>query len=407
MRIGRGLFLAGLVASLVVTTACGSDSEKPAATQPTVDLSQLDVGNNRTTFKEYGKPNSPEQAKLVAAMRLGNQLPLPHEIDPESKYPPAAVSDAVRTFIQYKSSAIKLRMRANLDQLDETAGKGLICGFVTTARSSDVPSLAYELENLVMLYDTAENAAAGANALADAEMASEAGNEPIQIGKFPTARGQVNPGGPGQLRSWYAVGRYVIFTYVYDSVMGALKTADQAKLVALAEKSIETISPRIKEFPAVTADKLMDQDVDPDGVLGRALHTVSVDENQRGIPGVYDRHGGLQLSSYPVEDAKLFEETGVDRVAWQGGFVFRARDAAGAQKVAAERAKLSRVFRSVESPKNLPFARCIEYVGPERFATKYYCTVSFDRYAAWQAANQLNDLHQRISAQYAVLASAK
>ncbi|MFC9998499.1 hypothetical protein [Nocardia sp. NPDC127526] len=149
----------------------------------------------------------------------------------------------------------------------------------------------------------------------------------------------------------------------------------------------------------------MDLVPDPDGMLARALPTVADDQSQRGVPGVYDRQGGLQVSLAPDIDTALFQETGVDRVSWRGNFVYRAQDAAGAAKIVVAHSETSRKFRPAESPANLPNALCREYFG-SKYDIAYYCFVSHGRYAASVAANQLLDAQQRISAQYALLVNA-
>ncbi|MFI9506398.1 hypothetical protein [Nocardia sp. NPDC052566] len=390
---------------LTVGVACGDNAPGSKSSTTTVDLAQLDVGNLATQPKPYGKATSIDQGRIVAAMRLGNYVPLPMEIEPEVAYSPAATS-GVRLFTDFDSGAISGRMTAPAARLNEAA-KGFLSGFVSTGRSSAKPTLSYELDNVVMLFDTEKDAGAAANELAAAEIGTAADSRSVKIGKFPTAQTQTLPDKPGLIRSWYSVGRYVIFTYIYDSVMAELKVVEESKLVSRIEKSIDLISQRVKDFPAPAPDKLTDTDIDLDGMLARALPTVVSDQSQIGIPGVYDRHGGLQLSSYPRGDVKLFEETGVDRVSWKGNFVYRARDAAGAQRIADEHGKLSRYFRRVEPPKGLPFASCREYRGSQAQAIKFYCTVSYDRYATEVAANQLADAHQRVSAQYAILANSK
>ncbi|MFC4377489.1 hypothetical protein ACFO5K_25745 [Nocardia halotolerans] len=403
------LFAVGLATVVAATAGCGSASEE-APTAQTVDLSKLDVGNLPTEPKVYDKPTSPDMAAMVEAMRIGNNIPLPMEIEPEATHAPPAMSGAVRIFIDFSSAAIKSRMSADPVKLNERA-QGFISGFVSTARSNSEPSLSYELDNVVMLFDTEQNATAAAEVLATEEAAAAPGTFPVQVGdgtgNLIDVHAQMHPEWPGQIRSWKAVGKFVIFTYVYDSVMGVLKESDEQKLVARVQNSINKIAPALQRYTPTAPDKMMDLDVDPDGMLGRAMHTISLDSNQRGIPGVYDRHGGLQLMGNTEKMSELFEDTGVDRVAWQGNFVFRAKDDASAAKVADYFGDPSKHFRSAPAPEHLPMAQCLEYVGPETFATKYYCSVSYSRYATQVAATQLTDVHQRISAQYTILAKAK
>ncbi|UGT53532.1 DUF7373 family lipoprotein [Nocardia asteroides] len=408
-RTSSALLAAGLAVTIAATTGCGSDDGGTSA-QPTIDVTKLDVGNLPVEPKVYGKPTNMDMAGMVEAMRIGNAMPLPMEIEPEAKYAPSAMGGAVRIFVDYESAAIKSRMSADPAKLNERA-PGFITGFVTTARSNAEPALAYELDNIAMLFNTEQDAAKAAEAFA----AEEAATDPdayfpqvgTGVGHLNDVRAQMSPKWPGMIKSWKPIGRFVIFTYVYDSVMGTLKTADEQKLVARAQKSINTIAPALQKFTPTPVDKMMDLDVDPDGMLGRAMHTISLDSNQRGIPGAYDRHGGLQLTGDTEDMAKLFEESGVDRVSWQGNFVFRAKDPAGAAKIVDYFGDSSKFLRDAPAPANLPTAKCLEYVGPDKFATKYYCSVSYDRYATQVAATQLIDVHQRVAAQYTILAKAK
>lgn len=408
-RTSSALLAAGLAVTIAATSGCASGDDGPSAEQ-TVDLSKLDVGNLPVEPKVYGKPTNMDMAAMVEAWRIGNAMPLPMEIEPEATFAASAMGGAVRVFVDYDSAAIKSRMNVDAATLTERA-PGFISGFVSTARSNKEPGLSYELDNIAMLFNTEQDAAKAAEAFATEESIAAPEAVPAQvatgIGNLTNVYAQTTPKWPGVIKSWKSVGRFVIFTYVYDSVMGAVKTADNQKLIARVQKSIDKIAPALKRFTPTPTDKLMDLDVDPDGVLGRAMHTISLDSNQRGIPGVYDRHGGLQLTGDTDKMAKLFEETGVDRIAWQGNFVYRAKDEASAARIADYFGDPSKFLRDAPAPATLPTARCLEYIGPDKYATKYYCSVSHDRYATQVAATQLTDVHQRISAQYTILAKAK
>lgn len=405
-RTGSALLAAGFTIVVATTAGCSSHSNSPE--DQTVDVSQLDVGNFQTEPKAYGKPTSIEMAKLVEAMHIGNNLPLPMEIDPAAKFAPSAMGGAVRIFTDFKSSAIRSRMRADPDKLNKLAG-GLISGFTTTGRSNSEPGLAYELDNTVILFNTEHDATEAARILATEE--SAATGIPIRSGEelgIPAdAHVLVSDDTPGLIKSWKAVDRFVIFTYVYDSVMSIVKSQNTDQLTTRVHNSIKTIAPALQKYSPTPPEKLMELDVDPDGVLGLAMQTILADENQRGIPGVYNRQGGLQFMADPVEMSELFEEAGVDRVAWQGNFVYRAQDPASASKLSESFGKPSKFFRTAEKPQNLPMAHCLEYIGPDKFATKYYCSISFDRYATEVAATKLADVHQRISAQYVLLTKSE
>ncbi|MGY0503308.1 DUF7373 family lipoprotein [Nocardia sp. FBN12] len=410
-RTSSALFAVGLAVAITATTGCGSETDadgSPGA--QSVDVSKLDVGNLQTEPKVFGKPKNLDMAHAVEAMRLGNKIPLPMEIEPDAVHAPPSMSGAIRIFTGFDSSAIKSRMNADPNKLTESA-KGFMSGFVSTARSNAEPGLSYELDNVVMIFNTEKDASTAAEVLATEEAATDPDARPAAVGdgfgSLTNVRAQVSSKWPGQIKSWKPVGRFVIFTYVYDSVMGTLKTSDEAELISRVQNSINKIAPALQRYTPTAPDKLMDIDVDMDGMLGLAMSTVTADENQRGIPGVYDRHGGLQLLGDTDKMAALFEETGVDRVSWSGNFVFRAKDNDAAAKIADYYGEPSKFLRTAPAPANLPIAQCLEYVGPNKFATKYYCSVSYGRYASQVAATQLTDVHQRISAQYTILTKSK
>ncbi|MGV9663555.1 DUF7373 family lipoprotein [Nocardia niigatensis] len=406
--VRRAAVAVALTLSVALTAACGSDTESAPATpaEPVIDLSKLDTGNLPTQPKHYDKADNPDLARVVQAERLANYIPLPSEVNPQVRYPAAAMNGAIRPFIDFGSSAMKMRVNAKSDVL-KTAAPGFISGFVTTGNSDAKNTLAYEYSNVVLLFSDDAAAKAAAQALGQADFDAVAGSQRLRIDKYPDAFVYLDTQYDynATVRSWYATGRFVLFTYVWDGVMAQTGVSDPAKLTARAQLGLDVIPPALAKIPLVPQDQLTQQPIDMDGVLGRTLPTVVDDQSERGIPGVYDRHGGLQL--FPGDDnAALFDKAGVDRVAFNGGTVFRARDAAGADAIIAARSETSRTFRPADSPADLPNAKCRKYTGPQKFAILHYCYVTHGRFAAEVSANQLLDAQQRISAQYALLVNA-
>ncbi|MFE5289047.1 hypothetical protein ACFRAQ_29120 [Nocardia sp. NPDC056611] len=405
MRL-RAAMSAAFAVTVMMTATCGSDPGAAAPAEPVIDLAKLDTGNLITQPKKYDKAESKELGRAVQAERLANYLPLPAEINPVVKYPPAAVNGAIRPFIDLGSNAVKIRTNAKAADL-RAAAPGFLSGYVTTGNSDKSPGLSYEFANTVLIFTDDAAAKAAAQALGQADF-DAAPSDRLHLDKYPDAFVYLDKSYDfnATVRSWYATGRFVIFGYVWDDVMAETKVSDPAALLARVQLGIDVIPGALAKFPAVAPDKLTEQPVDLDGVLGRTLRTVVDDQSERGIPGVYDRHGGLQI--FPGDDnAALFEKAGVDRVAFNGGYVFRARDAAGAAAIVAERAGTSRTFRPADSPVNLPNAQCRKYTGPQRFSITYYCYVTHGRFAGEVAASQLLDAQQRISAQYALFVNAE
>ncbi|MFC8046797.1 hypothetical protein [Nocardia sp. NPDC057353] len=398
-----GLCAALVAAVVAVTTACGTDdAAKPA--RPEVDLAALDVGNLTAEPKYYDKPTSIDMARLVEGMRLGNHLPLPMEIDPEVKYAPT-VKAGVRLFTSMSSAAIANRVAGNPLDLNARI-TGFVTGFVTAGRSDTTTTLSWELDNVAMLFETEQDAENAVDAFAEVERGYLAEKAvPQAIPGFPEAKAHLVTELDGRINSYVAVGRFALLTHIYDNTMQQLDATDAGLLTARVARSIEKMRPALESFVPTPVGDLMKLDVDPEKVLALPLNTVD-DPGQVGIPGVYNRHGGLQIGFNPEKDSEMFEAAGVDAVAWKGGYVYRARDAVAAEKLIDRRAKVGKFYRRVPGPAGLPFAQCLEYIGPAE-GTVHYCGVSFGRYAAEVTASQLQDVHQRISAQYAILARAK
>lgn len=405
----RAALSAMIALALAATAACGSDHATPAPpTEPVIDLTKLDTGNLDTKPKDYGNAVNLDQARALEAERLANFLPLPSEIEPEVKYAANPWNSGVRPFIDFSSAAMKQRMDADAGPMNNAA-KGFVSGFLIAGISDAQRLLGYELENVVMIFTDEKSAADAAPALGQIDMTAMPGGHRVTIDNYPSAFAYVQDDDThfnmGALQSWYATGRFVVYTRVVDNVMGELKTRDLPELVSHVQHSIAAIGPAVAKFPGTPQDQLLNLPIDPDHVMNRALYTVVDDPNEAGIPGVYDRHGALQLDQ-GADEAALFDRAGVDRVAWKGTFLYRARDAAGAQAIVDDHSRVTRIYRPADSPAGLPNAVCRKYTGPNVGAIPYYCFVRHDRYAAEVSAAQLLDAQQRISAQYALLVNA-
>ncbi|MFC9435176.1 hypothetical protein [Nocardia sp. NPDC057030] len=395
MRTALGTLAAGLVVLTVGTAGCGSDSPPPP---PAVDVSQLDVGSYATAPREIGKPGF-DRARLSEGQRMGNFVPLPTDVDP--RFTVQIISDisTTRGFIETLSS-----LGLSDDSFRATT-PGFIAGFSSTAYTERDLLIATSLENTVLLFADQQAATRAADALTQAFATEKGFSEPVNIGKYPDAHAIWKPG-TQELYSFQASGQYVIHTAIRDEAKKVLDTVDLPAMVALVEKSIDTVGARLREFRPTPPDKLTDTPLDHDGMLGRALPRPNED-GWRNPPGLYDRAGAPHLSRDPAQDKKLFDEAGVDWMAYNAGYLYRARDRKGAQLIRDSHGALSKLYRPIDPPRNLPDARCREFRPKDALVPRFHCAVSFDRYTAEVTSDQLIDVYQRISAQYAILTRAK
>ncbi|WP_439651169.1 DUF7373 family lipoprotein [Nocardia panacis] len=393
------MVIAGLVAATTLA-ACGS----PPPEDPKVDLSQLEVGNYPTQPQVLGKVHDKDQAYLVEAARLGSYVPLPSEIDRRLQYN-SSHAGTVHPFTDPSASGLHNVVAASRDEFNEDAN-GFLFGFINSGRSNRVTNLSFELTAAVLTFSNDATATSAADALFKRDMARSHGAEPTILQKYTTARTYFTPQF-SWLTTFFATGQFVILSIIRDRAGEQIRVNDLDTLTDLATRSLDITSDRLRDFVPTPPEKLLDLPADIDGMLGRAIPANINPTDVDGPPAVYDRHGALSISYQPLSDATLFDAAGVDRVAFNGSYIYRAKDAAGARTVANQYANPGRVYRRIDPPKGLPMATCLEYRGMVDTVIKYTCTVSVDRYAAAIRANQLRDAYQRISAQYAVLINSR
>ncbi|WP_039796160.1 DUF7373 family lipoprotein [Nocardia araoensis] len=375
--------------------ACGDEAGTEKATRP-VDLAQLDVGNYATTPRAYGTAKNPEQARMIEAERLANFVPMPSDIDPAFV---SANPSIAKVFIEPKGSLGRIM---DVSRFAEAA-PDFVAGFLSSAGSAP-DNRGTDLVNAVLIFPDEQKAAAAAAALERVDFEANNRNTPVQIPKYPAAHAHWQPQDQS-IGSWFATGKFVVYTWVYDYVKVFLEKVDLPELLTLVEKSLDTVVPAIGRFTPTPVDQLMTVPVDMDGMLNRALPRPRED-SWIDPPGAYTGHGALHFTTDSAEDRKIIEAAGVDRYATDGTDLFRTRDAAAAAQLREQRGGLTKKFRGAESPKGLPAAHCKEYIGTKTVVVRFYCSVSYDRYAAFAWSHQLLDAQQRISAQYALLVNA-
>ncbi|MGV9674754.1 DUF7373 family lipoprotein [Nocardia sp. NPDC003482] len=390
---------AGMVAT-VGLSACGSDSSGAGVSDPVVDLGQLDVGKYSTQPRDLGVPNNEGLARFMEAERLGNAMPLPYDIDPNLKF---GVPNT-HAFLDTDNSHLSPMFHWLHEQGFADAAKNYISGFSTFSQSDANRVWSYQLVNTGLLFKDENSARDAAAALSQTEFYGDGPVEPAPLDKHPNSVARWQPSSQS-LAAWTASGRVVLVTivsHVENSMIGA---SDLPFLTALAQKAIDTTTDRLRDYRPNPPDALMTVPVDWDNMRGRALRRPDGDSFEN-VPGVYDQHGALNFVDNAETAGNLYREFGVDRVAFDGTILVRTRDADAARKMFAKTATPERLSRSADAPKNLPNAKCFQYKGPEPYA-RFTCYVRYDRFTATAVSQQLLDAQQRISAQYAILASSK
>ncbi len=385
---------------MLVTAGCGSESH--AAEDKPSDLSKLDTGNYGTKPQDPTTSDPAKRGRLLEGMRLGNILPLALDIDPALSHN----ASVTNVFTEANSFDGLL----NVDHFADDA-RGFIVGFATSGRPSEDANLGYTLTNAVMIFDSESDASSAATALARSGLALKVGSQvdSLQSSQHPAAQIIWSPT-EQRLASWYPTGRFVIFSLIdqveNQAVEQAFGLAPEPAPQALADKAIDVTTAALKSFQPTPPDKLSALPLDPDGMLRLTLSRPAGDQTVEAFSGTFNQHGMLHIVGNPAEYKALFDKAGVDSVSDGAGFLVRAKDAASAQGFL-DTVSSSRFQRRIDPPAGLPTARCVKYHGPDDHAAPFHCYVSYGRYAATVWSQQQQDVYQRISAQYAILASNK
>ncbi|GAB2562709.1 DUF7373 family lipoprotein [Nocardia heshunensis] len=395
----RVLAVAALSVAALTSAGCGSES--PAAQDQTVDLGKLDTGSYATRPQDPKAADPASRSRVIEALRLGDVVPLPSEIDPA---------------LTHSTHGPHVLLQGNLfdgfvktDHFDADT-PGFIAGFATGAQTMPNTGL-YSLDAEVMIFDSDGDAANAAAALARTGLSVDDDKRADVVALPPTKYPQQQLRWDSKrqlLASWYSTGRFVMFHLVHNPESFYLQkywnSAPDPAPVALVDKAIDLTADRLKSFQATPPEKIADLPVDPQGMLALTLARPEGDPTPDAFTGTLDRHGAL----HDVEDSALsqalFDQAGVDLVSYGAGQLVRTHDA-GAARNYLDTAFADRLSHPLAPPTGLPSARCVKYNEPGRGQFPFVCHVAFDRYVASVWSQQLQDVYQRVSAQYAILAN--
>ncbi|MET8426111.1 hypothetical protein [Nocardia sp. NPDC004860] len=380
-----------LALATVLAASCGSDHRDPAtpaSKAAIVDASQLDPGNYpvvpRTITSQ--KPDITVGDLLQESIRMAEHVPLALDIDNRLVFNNAAHAITA----DYPPISI--------DNFNDKA-PGLISGWESGGRHRSDTTLGLNVDITVLRFAKPEQAAAAGNFLVGLANPDYPDKGPLQIPGYPTAKAALTS--LEWVKATYARDDYLYWLYIEDDLTvpdgpGAL--LDTAKLVL--DKTIEAM----RDYRPTPLDQLAGLAADPEDLLGR---TLPPGKGQIwATEGLYGPHAALTLDDRPAATRRAFDEAGVDLVAHALSGVYRARDAAGAQRLTGAFVdELGDRYTSIDPPPGLATARCLQLKDEKNAAgAKFLCYLPYDHFVAEVFADQSQDLRQRLSAQYELLA---
>lgn len=402
--------ICGYLATALLTTltiaACGSTSNG-AAIPAEMDVRTLDVGSyTEATIPlemRYTYHNDLAGAANLALMRLADHVAIGPDIDPRLKFGTGSIpiTDAER--------ATDILADANKTTLERNK---MMFGFAAGASdkesdaSGKTPPNATFTTIVVMQFPDEEAAKQAAVELdqTDFDVAADE-NERVELSKYPAARSHWRPG-VATIGSTLAYGKYVINLYL------GTPEADPEALKDLATKVYTAQLPLLNQIPALSPVEMLFLEDDPDQMLRRTLNTDGIGTPSIGQQAAFTLRGYLHNVGPQDHWNRVMTESGVDRISKSTAMsstsvVYRTRDAASAAKLSPQILE-GNYAGPADAPKILPGARCGEGPKDDDFKTKRFrCVVTYRQYVATVESDQIQDAHQRATAQYALFANSQ
>ncbi|WP_067688535.1 DUF7373 family lipoprotein [Nocardia jejuensis] len=393
--MGRATRIVTVVTTLALTALVAGCGTKGTPVASELDVRTLDVGSypvDRYTYDRDTNGNGP----LLEAMRMSEAVVPSVRVDSTLKVGRggivlATMQDVVD--VSHLSSSAKPVLQK----------RGFIAGFAASGSDlndvGNVPDPASTTITIRLLrFPSSDNAKLAAKELEDADFAvAPDQNRKLSLSEYPDAFSHWRPGvanvGVTMPRKEFVV-----------SVFVSRPKADQTDLLFWAKKTLDAEAPAIDAFAATPADSIDKLPVDPDRLLARTLVT-----DRDGHTPNQDTFAifGPNWLIHPAGDmslrTRLVADTGMDSMAQaDDSYLFRVRDAkAGAELVAGLISSLGET--STTAPDKVPDTKCVRHKSD---TLSYRCYVIYKRYVAAVNADSESDVHQRATAQYALLANS-
>ncbi|WP_433491713.1 DUF7373 family lipoprotein [Nocardia grenadensis] len=375
------------------TAACGSVVEGQPV-RPAPDLTGLDIGNYPSEPTHYSTAGDEKAARYREGQRLGDFVALPFEADPAYVTPMRGMGGPVVLDRRDMQSLV-----IN-DTFDDVA-TDLITGWVHTWSTDGDPATAAQMSIAVLMFPDAATAETVADGLEHDDFTFNTDNRPATLPGYPRSRAHWRPG-TASLGSWTAHDRYVVYIK-FDDLSGR---TDLAGMVQRTEALLRVQSPLLDQFEPTPADQLTGIPLDPDGVLALALPKNLQTVAALGPPGAFRGRGALYALG-GINSLDFLAEGQVSAIALAESVVMRSRTVVGAQAlwqrfrpVTGDAANTE----SIDAPAGVTDGNveCFSRKAEQRPST--FCLLRTGRFFALVEGAQIQDLHQKTAAQYALLA---
>ncbi|MGW0248727.1 DUF7373 family lipoprotein [Nocardia goodfellowii] len=390
----RYALCAAIAVMLAASTSCGSD-DQPGA--PAVDTAALDSGNYPVVPRDVETIRTSETGALLEAVRIGAVTPLPLQIDGKFSF---------QTLVspERRLSANSLPIITSLTEADfREVAQGFIAGWDTNGKRRSQPNLGSAVELDILRFHEPAQAVAAARGLAERQSTKLPGQQ-VQIPDFPLAEAKYSES-KKYLDTWLTHNALVLHVHIEDPVS---EPVDITSLIDFTRRALAKKIEMLNSYSPTPADQLQALPIDTDGLLSRTLPVEPGQQrNGKDYSVVMPQQAAMHFETGPAQVLAALADAGVDIVAFSNARVYRARDAKSASRLAAALiAKDADGWQAIDSPPNLPTAKCFDTKDKKLNSGRYppACFLTYDRYVARVTAKNTQELHQKAAAQYKLLA---
>lgn len=392
--------LATLTASALLAgvTGCGTVVAGQAV-RAKPDLSGLSVGNYPTEPIEYGTAEDEETARYREGQRLGDYVAIPFEADPAFVNRESASGGPVVMDRRDMDSLVIS------DTFDDVAAD-LIVGWVHTWGTEgipDEPNTTQDLSIAVLMFPDAPTAESVAVGLEHDDFTFTTDNRPVQLPNYPHAKAHWRPG-VASLGSWTSYDRYVVFIKYEDFT----EKADLPTMIQKTESLLDVQMPLLDEFEPTPTDQLQHIQLDPDRLLELALPR-SEQEIAAFGPSVAFRGRGALSELSGLTSLDFLAKGQVSGIGLAETVVMRSESLQGAENLwetLTPDTATSTDTEPLASPAGIEGGKveCFTRKRPDNAPQSNFCVFQTGRYFAQIEGAQIQDLHQKTSAQFSLLA---
>lgn len=379
--IGKLCLFAALALGGCATTTTAPE-QQPDPTVP------LDVGTYPTTVQ--APPTSADPAvrhKVAEGHALAASVVAPGEVDPA--FSELIILRTVTLFDPESLAAILM----NDDYGPIAADKKFDVGFASTRQTSD----GEELLNAAIRFPDTESAAAAAEAMTTAAEEDQA--TPVEIPNHPTTHAFTYTTDAPVTIAITPVGDHVVYQRASaNRTAGPSLLAEPSEIIA---KTLDLQLPRLDHIVHTrgpgAAEPFEGANFLDSHTLPASMPTVN--------NGLYPGLGAIHFLDEPAATATALSDAQVSLASIRGTVVYRAPDNAMAQQFASARSDiLAEGAERADGVNGLAAARCFDRGAQGALDNeRFHCLIAAGQYAAEAASADLDDAHQKLTAQYALL----